>query len=81
MNIFWTRRESNPQRLRAKQLFSLVKLRAPLNPATGSPTATVLRLRPSHQFSPRIFVRKDFRPNQLPWRDGRCVQDSLTNSP
>jgi hypothetical protein len=66
------------------------------NPATGSPTATVLRLRLSHQPGPENcsahpkppkrggstgFAKRLLKPNQLPWRDGRCVQDLLTYSP
>src|SRR5256712_13403154 len=48
------------------------------DPAAGSPTATLLRLRPSH----RIDLRRlppcgwptGFGSLRLPWRDGRCVQ-------
>ena len=55
------------------------------DPAAGSPTATLLRLRPSHWIDPRRLPpcgwRTDFRSPQLPWRDGRCVQGPGTYSP
>jgi hypothetical protein len=55
------------------------------DPAAGSPTATLLRLRPSH----RIDLRRlppcgwptGFGSLRLPWRDGRCVQGPGTYSP
>ena len=56
------------------------------DPAAGSPTATLLRLRPSrlpyrgHQ-APLTGYLNAFRQNKLPWRDGRCVQDPGTYSP
>jgi hypothetical protein len=55
------------------------------DPAAGSPTATLLRLSPSHR-SYRGRLRpygsvSDFRYSRLPWLDGRCVQGSGTYSP
>ena len=55
------------------------------DPAAGSHTATLLRLRPSH----RIDLRRlppcgwptGFGSLRLPWRDGRCVQGPGTYSP
>src|SRR5207244_11357386 len=55
------------------------------DPAAGSPTATLLRLRPSH----RVHLRRlrpcgsptGFGCPRLPWRDGRCVQGPGTYSP
>src|SRR5881396_2561741 len=55
------------------------------DPAAGSPTATLLRLRPSH----RVDLRRlrpcgsptGFGSPRLPWRDGRCVQGPGTYSP
>ena len=55
------------------------------DPAAPSDTATLLRLHPSH----RIHLRQlpplgwvtDFGHIQLPWCDGRCVQDPGTYSP
>ena len=55
------------------------------DPAAPSDTATLLRLHPSH----RSYLRRlppcgwltDFGYSQLPWRDGRCVQDPGTHSP
>src|SRR5437016_8914105 len=54
-------------------------------PASGSHTATLLRLRPSH----RIDLRRlppcgwptGFGSLRLPWRAGRCVQGPGTYSP
>ena len=55
------------------------------DPAAGSPTATLLRLRPSHQARlrplPPYGWHTDFGRSQLPWRDGRCVQGPGTDSP
>jgi hypothetical protein len=56
------------------------------DPAAGSPTATLLRLRPSHQarlrpLRPLAGSVTDFGRSQLPWRDGRCVQGPGTYSP
>jgi hypothetical protein len=55
------------------------------DPAAGSPTATLLRLRPSHQARlrplPPCGWLTDFGRSQLPWRDGRCVQGPGTDSP
>ncbi len=60
------------------------------DPAAGSPTATLLRLRPSHRARLRRLppVRTsltgwvtDFGRSRLPWRDGRCVQGPGTYSP
>ena len=55
------------------------------DPAAGSPTATLLRLSPSHRsyrrrLPPEGWV-SDFGHYQLPWLDGRCVQGSGTHSP
>jgi len=55
------------------------------DPAAGSPTATLLRLHPSRwsyrsQMFPKI-LHFALRCNQLPWCDGRCVQDPGTYSP
>ena len=55
------------------------------DPAAGSPTATLLRLRPSYQtclrpLPPEGWVT-DFGHSRLPWRDGRCVQGPGTYSP
>src|SRR5213079_3367122 len=55
------------------------------DPAAGSPTATLLRLRPSH----RIDLRRlppcgwptGFGSLRLPWRDGRGVQGPGTYAP
>ena len=55
------------------------------NPAAGSPTATLLRLHPSHR--PHRGDRfpegsaNRFWCNRLPWCDGRCVQGPGTYSP
>ena len=49
-------------------------------PAARSRTATLLRLRPSHQGCLH-FAKRSFRPPRLPWRDGRCVQGAGTYSP
>jgi hypothetical protein len=55
------------------------------DPAAGSPTATLLRLRPSHRTRlrplPPCGWLTDFGRSQLPWRDGRCVQGPGTDSP
>ena len=55
------------------------------DPAAGSPTATLLRLRPSHWFDLRRLrpcgSPTGFGSPQLPWRDGRCVQGPGTYSP
>ena len=57
------------------------------DPAAGSPTATLLRLRPSHDARLRPlgpFYKgscADFGRSPLPWRDGRCVQGPGTYSP
>ena len=55
------------------------------DPAAGSPTATLLRLRPSYRtclrpLPPEGWVT-DFGHSRLPWRDGRCVQGPGTYSP
>ena len=55
------------------------------DPAAPSDTATLLRLHPSHrlhlrQLPPYGWVT-DFGHIQLPWCDGRCVQDPGTYSP
>ena len=55
------------------------------DPAAPSDTATLLRLHPSHrtclrQLPPCGWVT-DFGHFQLPWCDGRCVQDPGTYSP
>ena len=55
------------------------------DPAAGSPTATLLRLHPSHhsllrRLPPEGWVT-DFWSKRLPWCDGRCVQDPGTYSP
>src|SRR5574344_1031870 len=55
------------------------------DPAAPSDTATLLRLHPSHrlhlrQLPPFGWVT-DFGHFQLPWCDGRCVQDPGTYSP
>ena len=57
------------------------------DPAAGSPTATLLRLRPSRlpyrgrQAPDKSGYLNAVRQNKLPWRDGRCVQDPGTYSP
>ena len=55
------------------------------DPAAGSPTATLLRLRPSHRARlrplPPCGWLTDFGRSPLPWRDGRCVQGPGTYSP
>src|SRR5215213_9090361 len=57
------------------------------DPAAGSPTATLLRLRPSHRARLRRLPPAcagwvtDFGRSRLPWRDGRCVQGPGTYSP
>ena len=55
------------------------------DPAAGSPTATLLRLRPSHRIDLRQLPPEgwatDFGSPRLPWRDGRCVQSPGTYSP
>ena len=55
------------------------------DPAAGSPTATLLRLRPSHRICLRPLPPEgwitDFGHSRLPWRDGRCVQGPGTYSP
>src|SRR5687768_13711067 len=57
------------------------------DPAAGSPTATLLRLRPSHRARLRPLRPSeegsvtDFGRSRLPWRDGRCVQGPGTYSP
>ena len=57
------------------------------DPAAGSPTATLLRLRPSRlpyrgrQAPDCSGYLNAVRQNKLPWRDGRCVQDPGTYSP
>ena len=55
------------------------------DPAAPSDTATLLRLHPSYrshlrQLPPYGWVT-DFGRYQLPWCDGRCVQDPGTYSP
>src|SRR5476649_618860 len=55
------------------------------DPATGSPTATLLRLHPSHESyrgkrTPCGYSTY-FWYNPLPWCDGRCVQGPGTYSP
>ena len=55
------------------------------DPAAGSPTATLLRLHPSHE-AYRVKRAPEGYPTQfwyppLPWCDGRCVQDPGTYSP
>ncbi len=52
------------------------------DPATGSPTATLLRLHPSRRPRRRRSLSgHDFGRGQLPWCDGRCVQGPGTYSP
>ncbi len=55
------------------------------DPATGSPTATLLRLhpnrRPCRRRSPPCGWGHDFGHGQLSWCDGRCVQGPGTYSP
>ena len=57
------------------------------DPAAPSDTATLLRLNPSHWFYLRqlpptcVGQLTDFGYPQLPWLDGRCVQDPRTHSP
>ncbi len=60
------------------------------DPAAGSPTATLLRLRPSHEARLRLLPPRritlpgwvtGFGRSPLPWRDGRCVQGPGTYSP
>src|ERR1043165_2067456 len=55
------------------------------DPAAGSPTATLLRLRPSHRLDlrrlPPCGWPTGFGSLRLPWRDGRCVQGPGTYSP
>ena len=55
------------------------------DPAAGSPTATLLRLRPSYRAClrplPPCGWDTDFGHSRLPWRDGRCVQGPGTYSP
>jgi hypothetical protein len=55
------------------------------DPAAGSPTATLLRLRPSHRARLRPLPPEGwltgFGHSRLPWRDGRCVQGPGTDSP
>ena len=55
------------------------------DPAAGSPTATLLRLRPSHRTRLRPLPPEGwhtgFGRSRLPWRDGRCVQGPGTDSP
>ena len=55
------------------------------DPAAGSPTATLLRLHPSHEAyrgkrAPCGYPTYFWYP-PLPWCDGRCVQDPGTYSP
>ena len=55
------------------------------DPAAGSPTATLLRLHPSHESqsgerTPEGYATH-FLCNPLPWCDGRCVQGPGTYSP
>ena len=55
------------------------------DPAAGSPTATLLRLHPSHESqsgerTPKGYATHFFC-NPLPWCDGRCVQGPGTYSP
>ena len=55
------------------------------DPAAGSPTATLLRLHPSHESqsgerTPEGYATHFFC-NPLPWCDGRCVQGPGTYSP
>ena len=55
------------------------------DPAAGSPTATLLRLHPSHETyrgerTPYGYPTH-FWHLPLPWCDGRCVQDPGTYSP
>src|SRR5690606_41894985 len=55
------------------------------DPAAGSPTATLLRLHPSHLphrgQRPPCGLTAYFWCNKLPWCDGRCVQGPGTYSP
>ena len=52
------------------------------DPATGSPTATLLRLHPSRRpRRKRSLSGHGFGRGQLPWCDGRCVQGPGTYSP
>ena len=55
------------------------------DPAAPSGTATLLRLHPSHRTClrqlPPYGWATDFGHFQLPWCDGRCVQDPGTYSP
>ena len=55
------------------------------DPATGSPTATLLRLHPNRRSgrrrSPPYGWGHDFGHDQLSWCDGRCVQGPRTYSP
>ena len=55
------------------------------DPAAPSDTATLLRLHPSHRTCLRRLLLfswvTDFGHFQLPWCDGRCVQDPGTYSP
>ena len=51
------------------------------NPAAGSPTATLLRLHPGADRTVVKGISFALRCNQLPWCDGRCVQDPGTYSP
>ena len=56
------------------------------DPAAGSPTATLLRLRPPRGFparspAPGVPGAGDLAGNPLGWRDGRCVQGAGTYSP
>src|SRR5260370_25758724 len=55
------------------------------DPAAGSPTAPMLRLRPSHRLDlrrlPPCGWPTGFGSLRLPWRDGRYVQGPGTYSP
>ena len=55
------------------------------DPAAPSDTATLLRLHPSYWFCLRRLPPYGWvtgvGPHQLPWCDGRCVQDPGTYSP
>jgi len=55
------------------------------DPATGSPTATLLRLHPNRRSRrrrcPPCGWAHGFGRGQLSWCDGRCVQGPGTYSP
>src|SRR5437870_3251872 len=73
------------ERFRSPNELSYSRLQKGGDPAAGSPTATLLRLRPSHRLDlrrlPPCGWHTGFGSLRLPWRDGRCVQGPGTYSP